>query len=284
MPVNTAPTPDAAAAANSTGPRSGQFEMSITAFGLLSLSSSSRHTLSPWMLSMLSPVTQTEPPRLLSAKSAAAFDQSPSTLMLRRRYLCPPAILNVFAGLSITSIPNERSTATVTSIYALLSTGGRTRTTLPPSSRGRANRSPVTNWLLTSPRKVYSPEGSLPLSSMLPLAFFMLTPFSEKISSYIPTPRSMSRPVPVKRALSPQAAAMGSMKRRVLPLSRQGNTAPSAVLFFPPFTVTVSPSSLYSAPRAAMQSSVASISSLRARPRILLSPSARAAQMSIRWA
>ena len=72
----------------------------------------------------------------------------------------------------------------------------------------------------------------------------------------------------------------GRKNLKVLPLSRQPNTAPSAFLM-PPFMCNVpSFSFLTVAPSAFMQSVVASISSLFSSPRTMLSPSESAAQIS----
>ena len=97
------------------------------------------------MLLLLSPVTLTLPPVKLNASSAAALDQSPSTVFSPASYLCPPRTVKMFGSGSLISMPNERRTPSVISIYALLSTGGRTFITLSPESVGSANSRPDTN-------------------------------------------------------------------------------------------------------------------------------------------
>ena len=107
-------------------------------------------------------------------------------------------------------------------------------------------------------------------------------PLPAKSVSYSPTPRSISRGVPVNTAVPPGTSAGGMQKRSVLPLSRQGYTAcPSAA---PPVPViqAVSPSRRHCPPMARMQSMVASMSWLWAMPRMRLSPDASAAHSSMR--
>ena len=69
------------------------------------------------------------------------------------------------------------------SMYARLSTGGRSLTVLPPSSNGRAKRSPLTNWLLTSPGSSYGPGVKGPHRVRLRSVFSNRRPRSRNISS-----------------------------------------------------------------------------------------------------
>ena len=91
--------------------------------------------------------------------------------------------------------------------------------------------------------------------------------------------------MPLKLTLFPLNSAKGMKKRRVLPLSWQERMSIALARFIStPRTVTVSPLTLQSAPKARRQAMVAKISSLRSMPPIWLVPLDSPAQMSIRCA
>ena len=154
-----------------------------------------------------------------------------------------------------------------------------------PSSAGSASRSPVMYWELTLPgsskaplcRRPVKEKGSLSAETEMPRAFSTFRRSS--------TGRSGRRPLPVKEGSSQCAAATGSRKRRVEPLSRQSKMGAFGATFE---GVTVNrPSSFRtSAPRALMTKAVVKMSSERGDVlfiSMVTGPSAWAAQNRRRW-
>ena len=93
--------------------------------------------------------------------------------------------------------------------------------TLAPESSGRANSSPLMNWLLMFPASVYSPADSAPRTVIPSASCAKPRPRSANIRAYTPCGRSISRPRPVKRTGASVREKSGMRNRSVLPLSQQ---------------------------------------------------------------
>ena len=155
---------------------------------------------------------------------------------------------------------------------------------LLPESSGRANSSPLMNWLDTLPARRYSPGVSAP-STVSPAALCSnRRPCSRYRASYTDWGRSISRPRPVKVTACPVRLAMGMRKRRVLPLSQQSTGAARGTKCPSPSTTASSAPVRTRAHSCAAAPSVAEMSLLNSRFVIWLRPSASAAQSTARWA
>ena len=140
------------------------------------------------------------------------------------------------------------------------------------------------NWLLMPPGTVYSPGTRQPSARRPAFSRRRVRPCSRQRSSYTDSGRERSVSLPSSRMGFPESRHSGIMKRSVLPDSRQRSTAGPAFRGSQPRIRTSSPFQVREAPSAARQSAVARMSSLRSTPRTVLSPSARAAQISRRCA
>ena len=223
VPVISAPC-SSAARANMTGPRSICSAMSIVAKPSLRALKYSRYLRSPWQESGFSPVRVTSPPMRLNPSRKAALDQSPSTMKPSGGTvpLCGPGILKP-SDSGTTLIPALPRTSSVMPIYAALSSLPSVMMRLVPSSIGRASSSPVRYWLLDETSIRYVPGSSLPAIRNPSPKVEHEIPCSRNIVSYPAMPLSRSLGLHRKMKSPPRARAMGTMNRRVEPLSPQGS-------------------------------------------------------------
>ena len=177
----------------------------------------------PQMLMGASPITP-------ATSQKAADDQSPSTRNCEGRlYSCgagtakPPSDLSIF-------IPDRRRASSVIPTYDALVSSPTTFILLSASSNGSAKSRPVKYCEEISPGNEYSPGVSLPRHTRGRWASLLSssssTPCSFRASKSVSIGRRGSLPFPVSVASAPNAAATGSRKRSVEPLSPQGITPP----------------------------------------------------------
>ena len=178
----------------------------------------------------------------------------------------------VFSSVRLILTPKSASAFTVIPRYEPLSSAPVISITLSFGSRGKANISPLINWLETSPLTEYLPAFSLPFTVTDSPIWLNSKPVDAQISAYTERERSISRFVPLRVISLSKSRDSGIKNLSVLPDSLQNSLS-----FFIPFSIsippirTVSPLISISAPRASRQERVALISSEKPTPFISLS-------------